>query len=114
MRGISLQQLPPSIQDAIFVTRGLGIQYLWVDSLCILQDSAADKATEIGKMRSIFRNSTVTVGAGSACSVHDGFLQPRIPPAACKLRLCCPDGSVGSVSLMLYQYYNAMKEPINA
>ena len=108
------EQLPQSIQDAIFVARGLRIQFLWVDSLCILQDSATDKATEIGKMRTIFRNSTVTIAAASARTVYDGFLEPRIPPTACKLRLCCPDGSMGSISLTPHQYYNAMREPINS
>ena len=113
MKGIPLQQLPQSIQDAVSVARGLRIRLLWVDSLCILQDSTIDKMTEIGKMRTIFRNSTVTIAAGNARSVFDGFLQPRIPPAASQLRICCPDGSMGSISLMPYQYYNAMKEPIN-
>ena len=107
-------QLPQSIQDAILVARGLRIQFLWVDSLCIIQDSATDKATEIGKMRTIFRNSTVTIAAASAHTVFDGFLEPRIPPTACKLRLRCPNGSMGTVSLTPHRYYNAMREPINS
>ena len=50
---------------------------------------------KIGEMRTKFRNSTVTL---NACSVCHGFSQPRIPPAACGLPLCCLDGSIGSVS----------------
>ena len=65
-------------------------------------------------MRTIFRNSTVTIAAASARTVFEGFLEPRIPPTACKLRLCCPDGSMGSINLTPHQYYNAMREPINS
>ena len=64
-------------------------------------------------MRTIFRNSTVTIAVANACSVYGGFPRLRIPTAASELRLSCPDGAVGSVSLMPHRYCNAMKEPIN-
>lgn len=44
--GISLADLPHTFQDAIHVTRKLGHGYLWIDSLCIIQDSRSDWARE--------------------------------------------------------------------
>jgi hypothetical protein len=54
---IPISLLPPGLQDAISITRLLGFQYLWVDALCILQDSIEDKATEIAKTAAIYRNA---------------------------------------------------------
>ena len=44
-----------SVQDAITVTRKLGIRYLWVDALCIIQDSNSDKANEIREMGNVYK-----------------------------------------------------------
>ncbi|MBE3045186.1 HET domain-containing protein [Candidatus Bathyarchaeota archaeon] len=40
--GISLDTFPRTFQDAIEVTRNLGIPYLWIDSMCIIQGDAQD------------------------------------------------------------------------
>ncbi len=66
--------LPQTLQDAILVTHHLGIEYLWVDALCIIQDSPEDKAREISRMRDVYENAVVTISAATAASVHDGFL----------------------------------------
>jgi hypothetical protein len=49
------KQLSPTIQDAILFTRQLGERYIWVDSLCILQDNAQNAAANIEAMDSIYR-----------------------------------------------------------
>ncbi|KAH7116221.1 heterokaryon incompatibility protein-domain-containing protein [Dendryphion nanum] len=74
---IPLKNLPQGIQDAITVARDIPVRYLWVDSLCILQDSEEDKATEIANMENIYRRSLVTIVAASSDDVSKGFLQPR-------------------------------------
>jgi Heterokaryon incompatibility protein (HET) len=56
--GILVQDLPQTIQDAIEVTRRLGIRYLWVDALCIIQDSITDKENEIRNMGLVYKNAT--------------------------------------------------------
>jgi hypothetical protein len=61
--------LPKTFQDAIVVTRALGIQYLWIDSLCIIQDDSADWQTQSAQMADIYHNSILTI-AGSASSGH--------------------------------------------
>ncbi|KAH6716959.1 putative tol protein [Leptodontidium sp. MPI-SDFR-AT-0119] len=56
-------QLPATIQDAIRVTRALGLRYLWVDSLCIIQDDESDMMNQIQLMGMIYKNATVTIAA---------------------------------------------------
>lgn len=60
---IRFDSLPPLFQDAVIITRQLGIRYLWVDSLCIIQDSKRDWETESAKMGGIYENSYVTISA---------------------------------------------------
>ncbi|KAI0182637.1 heterokaryon incompatibility protein-domain-containing protein, partial [Xylaria flabelliformis] len=75
MKSIAYDLLPLTIQDAVRFTRALRIRYLWVDSLCILQDSQEDKDKEIKKMADIYSKSTVTICAAAATSSKDGFLR---------------------------------------
>ncbi|OJT10402.1 hypothetical protein TRAPUB_13094 [Trametes pubescens] len=72
--------LPRTIRDAIYVTHTLGFRWLWVDSLCIVQDSDEDKRREISRMHHIYRYARLTIMAGSATDVRAGFLQERPPP----------------------------------
>lgn len=58
--------IPATFQDAILFARRLGIQYIWIDSLCIIQDSLADWAIESSRMADIYRNSYVTIAATSS------------------------------------------------
>ncbi|EEU33426.1 uncharacterized protein NECHADRAFT_56709, partial [Fusarium vanettenii 77-13-4] len=58
--------LPRTILDALQVTRSLGLRYIWVDSLCIIQDDPEDKNRELPQMLRIYENSFITVSAGSA------------------------------------------------
>ncbi|KAH8665266.1 heterokaryon incompatibility protein-domain-containing protein, partial [Tricladium varicosporioides] len=75
--GIALQDLSLSIQDAVEVTRQLGIQYLWVDALCIVQHSE-DTEAEISLMGTIYKNATLTLAASSALHADAGFLR-KVP-----------------------------------
>jgi hypothetical protein len=55
--------LPQAIIDAMEVARGVGLQYLWVDALCIKQDDESEKDTQIGQMDKIYANAVVTIVA---------------------------------------------------
>ncbi|KAH6848123.1 heterokaryon incompatibility protein-domain-containing protein [Chaetomium sp. MPI-CAGE-AT-0009] len=68
--------LPRTLQDAIAVTYHLGFEYLWIDALCIIQDSPDDKRHEISQMQHIYANAAVTIAAATASSVEQGFLTP--------------------------------------
>ncbi|KAH6665936.1 hypothetical protein B0J14DRAFT_660071 [Halenospora varia] len=73
---INFGRLPKTFQDAITVTRALGIRYLWIDSLCIIQDSKSDWAAEATLMEDVFSSACCTIAASSANS-SDGFLGSR-------------------------------------
>jgi hypothetical protein len=74
---IPISSLPQTLQDAVTVTRKLGLRYLWVDSMCIIQDSDYDKAHEIGRMEMIYNHAYITISASSAIDCTQGFLQQR-------------------------------------
>ncbi|TDZ13932.1 hypothetical protein C8035_v003062 [Colletotrichum spinosum] len=74
---IIFDRLPRTFRDAIAVTRGLGIEYIWIDSLCIIQDDARDWESEASKMEEVFSAAYCTISAASAQSSLDGFLSPR-------------------------------------
>ena len=77
-RGIPWQELPQLFQDAITITRALGIDYLWIDSLCILQDSSTDWARESAQIGNIYSGALFTIGA-SLASNGDESLFNRHP-----------------------------------
>ncbi|MCJ1314225.1 hypothetical protein MMC25_007905 [Agyrium rufum] len=74
MTRIPFDTLPQTIQDAVEVTRSLGVQYLWVDALCILQDSGEDKELQIPFMNEYYQDATAVISASGAVDVHGGFL----------------------------------------
>jgi hypothetical protein len=74
---LPLEDLPQTIQDSINITRKLEIQYLWIDSLCIVQDDPDEISQEISRMGDIYRNCTLTIVAASARTADEGFLKPR-------------------------------------
>ncbi|RGP61350.1 hypothetical protein FLONG3_10584 [Fusarium longipes] len=76
-QGFDLIQLPKTLQDAVKVTRSLGLHYLWVDALCIIQDSEADKNKEISKMWQIYQNATIVISAAKSSHADQGFLHER-------------------------------------
>lgn len=71
---IDFVALPRSFQDAITVTRELGIGYLWIDSLCIVQDDDSDWQSESSKMATYYSNAYLVVGATQASDPSQGFL----------------------------------------
>lgn len=70
---LQLDDLPAAIQDAITVTRNLGIKYIWIDALCMIQDNLEDKHGELSNMSQYYRNSFLTI-ASSTPSCTTGFI----------------------------------------
>ncbi|KAI0468076.1 heterokaryon incompatibility protein-domain-containing protein [Xylaria cf. heliscus] len=77
-QGISIQTLPNTFQDAVTVVRTLGVRYLWIDSLCIVQDDAEDWRKEAGRMAGVYRNAHLVLSASRAGSDEEGFLSTRL------------------------------------
>lgn len=70
--GISPEKLPRTFADAIEINRKLGIEYLWIDSLCIIQDDEDDWRRETALMEHVYGGSYLNIAASSATSVHGG------------------------------------------
>ena len=69
-QGFALAELPPTFQDAIMVTRALGVNFLWIDALCIIQDSLVDWQHEATTMSQVYSNSMCNI---SALDAHDSI-----------------------------------------
>ncbi|KAH6843201.1 hypothetical protein B0I37DRAFT_330891 [Chaetomium sp. MPI-CAGE-AT-0009] len=75
-RTILLSRLPRTFRDAVTVTRELGVRYLWIDSLCIVQDDPHDWHRESQMMERVYTSAYCTLAAIRAGSPEDGFLGP--------------------------------------
>ncbi|KAI0423556.1 heterokaryon incompatibility protein-domain-containing protein [Xylaria sp. FL1042] len=69
--------VPQTFRQAIKITYMLGYRYIWIDSLCIIQDSADDFVVQCKSMGEIYTNAIVVISADAGQSVHTGFLQLR-------------------------------------
>ncbi|KAI0472172.1 heterokaryon incompatibility protein-domain-containing protein [Xylariaceae sp. FL0804] len=104
LAGLGLGDLPATVRDAVLVTRSIGLDWLWVDALCIVQDDDGDKVGELASMGDIYRRGYVTIAAACASSVRQGFLHDRgffytdsrSAPVAPPIRLRCRDGNDNS------------------
>jgi hypothetical protein len=76
-QNIDINRLPKTFQDAVHITRSLGVQYLWIDSLCIIQDDLNDWKQESKLMEQVFSSAYCTIAASCARGSDDGFLKPR-------------------------------------
>lgn len=65
---IEFSAMPNTFQDAVTITRKLGYRYLWIDSLCILQDSREDWEISSVKMGDIYKDSALTIAAAVSTS----------------------------------------------
>ena len=74
---ITPSSFPSTFSDAIKVTQLLGIRYLWIDSLCIVQDDPEDWLRESAMMASVYGNADITIIASRASSSEERFLSPR-------------------------------------
>ncbi|EKG11392.1 Heterokaryon incompatibility [Macrophomina phaseolina MS6] len=77
MRQLDMSALPNGIQDAVKFCRRLGIPYIWIDSLCIIQDCEADWASESVKMLQVFGNAALTLFSDCAQNDAHHFLKAR-------------------------------------
>ena len=77
---ISWALLPRTFQDAVTFIRRLHIQYLWIDTLCIVQDDLNDWLAESGKMHSLYANSYLTIAATSSRDSRGGLFATARQP----------------------------------
>ncbi|KAF2825211.1 HET-domain-containing protein, partial [Ophiobolus disseminans] len=125
--GFPRSGLPATIRDAVTVTESLGIKYIWVDALCMIQDDIVDKHSELGKMSQYYRNSFLTIAASTPscttgfvgtvgrCEKHlDSPLPRDVVPFDVFAHLQDKDeGRAGKVYVREENIYRLHEEPIN-
>jgi len=77
IQGIQISDLPPTFRDAITITRGLGIQYLWIDSLCIIQGDRLDWEIESSKMADVYSKCALCIAADGSPDAGGGCFFER-------------------------------------
>jgi hypothetical protein len=66
MGELPVESLPKTFKEAIEIAQHLGLGYMWIDSLCIIQDDEEDWEHEAGMMHSVYGGSAITIAASSA------------------------------------------------
>lgn len=115
LHGLPFPSLPRTIRDAIVITRKIGLRFIWIDALCIIQDSDIDKTKEIGRMGDIYQNAYVTIVAASAKHCDEGILDQPLPNNNKQFTVpfLCLDGKLGSLTLQEWQAYKPPNQPID-
>ena len=100
---VEFDELPRTFRDSILICQRLNVSYIWIDSLCIVQDDEEEKMHDVARMPDVYGQAFITLSASSASGVNEGFLHKRdiamrFPPFS--LRYRCKDGAEGR---MLFQ-----------
>ncbi|KAH9205432.1 heterokaryon incompatibility protein-domain-containing protein, partial [Leptodontidium sp. 2 PMI_412] len=75
--GKPVSQLPQLFQDAMMITKHLGLQYIWIDALCIVQDSEEDWNNEAAEMAEIYSSTVINIIAAACRSPSESLFKAR-------------------------------------
>jgi hypothetical protein len=88
---IPWESMPATFRDAVKVTLALGYRFLWIDCLCIIQDSESDWLRECTLMLQVYSCAAVTIAASQSKSPSDGMFKPADRPSYnCTVSTCWP------------------------
>ena len=76
---IEFSELTKTFQDAVTITRRMGLNYIWIDSLCIIQDDADDWALQSSRMAAIYEDAHVAVAGTRSRTGDEGCFSIRSP-----------------------------------
>ncbi|KAF4469023.1 heterokaryon incompatibility [Fusarium albosuccineum] len=76
---IPFARLPQTFQDAIQTVRNLGINYIWIDSLCIIQNSDEDWQKEARTMLQVYKHALFNIAATRSSNSFGGLFTNRNP-----------------------------------
>jgi hypothetical protein len=79
VEGIDMSKLPKTFLDTVMVLRELEVRYLWIDTLCIIQDDEMDWAKEGASMKNVYSNAILTIAASAAKNCTEGLWRPFKP-----------------------------------
>ncbi|KAF1851512.1 HET-domain-containing protein [Cucurbitaria berberidis CBS 394.84] len=111
-KNIPWSELPRAFQEAVVLTRALGFRWLWIDSLCLIQDDSQEKLEESLKMDEIFGNAFLTIAATSAT---DSSSQPLFPPKTQPFKIQATDnkGSLFKINVREQPNHYSFKAPFD-
>ncbi|KAH7313541.1 heterokaryon incompatibility protein-domain-containing protein [Stachybotrys elegans] len=107
-QSIDFASLPLTQREAILATLYLGIRYLWIDSVCIVQDSAHDWEVESAQMGSVYANACLTLAATSSDSPKEGLLNPFQGAQCVKIH-----GETAMIRMETHRTIDKASEPLN-
>jgi hypothetical protein len=106
-RCILIDDMPAAFKDLVKLSRELGIRYLWIDALCIVQDDETDWRTEAALMKDVYTNAYLTVATPSIESPHQVFLDRHS-----EYQLRVPYSSESEPSKICSYWIRLAKEPL--
>ena len=92
-RKIEFVSLAPLFAQAVKVTRGLGMRYLWIDSFCIVQDDAEDWRREAAAMSDVYSNTSCRIAVNDCKSPLENFFPPPLSFSSVKVPGLIADAS---------------------
>jgi hypothetical protein len=106
---IPLEGLSKTFKDAIHTTRFLGLQYLWIDSLCILQDDPDDWTRESSSMSGVYGGATINIAASGAVNGSLGCFFNRHASWRCQIQAMV-DGKDSLLDCIQSRYHDSLKD----
>jgi hypothetical protein len=96
-QGVKMSELARTHREAVFLAHAIGIRYIWIDALCIIQGDVADWERESKIMARVYGNAVLTVIAGRSAGTKDGFIANELGghhvPPPCQLPVHGPASS---------------------
>jgi len=77
--GMPVHDLPLTFRDAITAASRLGLEYIWIDALCIIQQDVEDWALQSVTMSKVYTYSAITLAAAASLDAHGGLFRDRDP-----------------------------------
>lgn len=114
--GMSCNELPATIQDACELCHELGISYIWVCSLCIIQDSERDWLEQSSMMADVYNGSEITISAAGSDGCNTGLYHRRALEAQSIARLAWrgPNTTTGTCFVRSKMAYHGYMEPADS
>ena len=116
-QGVDQSSLPQTFQDAIHASRKFNVRYLWIDALCILQDSEGDWHAEAVMMPQVYSNSFLTLAADASFDSDGGLFRERdstlVKPVIVRPNWEGADGKEFAVIPKEFWRHNIADSPLN-
>jgi hypothetical protein len=110
---LPVESLSQTMQDAMLVTLEMGFNYVWIDSLCIIQDDTDDWTKEASRMGDVYRSASCNISASAFANGEHGFTRPRVldpTPIFAEMRWSIEKGTDGE-NTFDETYYFTFEKP---